>query len=132
MMFIAMVATMVGALNNSLYAEEFGTANFLDEPAVALIKALTLQFPPTLHILPLYIVLLAVLPFVLVGFRSWPKLIFCLVCALVSGPVRQTDRAAGLSWTRRIWAFNPLAWQAQFLLRACLGSRHPWIFLAQA
>src|SRR5262245_64205600 len=43
MMFIAMVATTVGALNSSLYAEEFGAANFLDEPGVAVAKALTLQ-----------------------------------------------------------------------------------------
>src|SRR5918995_5144840 len=72
MMFIAMVAYTVGALNNSLYAEEFGAANFLDEPGLAIAKALTLQFQPAfMHILPLYIVLLAVLPVALAGFRSW-------------------------------------------------------------
>ena len=38
-----------------------------------MIKALTLQFQPEfMDILPLYIVLLAVLPFVLAGFRLWP------------------------------------------------------------
>src|SRR5437879_10314308 len=31
MMFMATVAYTVGALNNSLYAEEFGAANFLNE-----------------------------------------------------------------------------------------------------
>src|SRR5688572_7980049 len=73
MMFMATVAYMIGALNNSLYAEEFGAANFLNEPGVTVVKALTLQFQPTfMGILPLYIVLLAVLPLVLAGFRSWP------------------------------------------------------------
>src|ERR671931_1559432 len=71
-MFMATVAYTVGALNSSLYAEEFGAANFLNEPGLAILKALTLQFQPAfMDILPLYIVLLAVLPFVLAGFRSW-------------------------------------------------------------
>ena len=76
MMFMATVAYTVGALNNSLYAEEFGAANFLNEPGLAVLKALTLQFQPAfMDILPLYIVLLAVLPFVLAGFRSWPGVV---------------------------------------------------------
>jgi hypothetical protein len=45
-MFMAMVAYTVGALNNSLYAEEFGAANFLNEPGLALVKVLMLQFQP--------------------------------------------------------------------------------------
>ena len=108
MMFIAMVAYTAGALNNSLYAEEFGAANFLDEPGVAVAKALTLQFQPAfMHILPLYIVLLAVLPFVMAGFRSWPRvMIIRLLRALAGGPVRQTDRAVGLSWPGRSVAFQ--------------------------
>src|SRR5262245_14555111 len=73
MQFMATVAYMVDALNNSLYAEEFRAADFLKEPGTAVIKALTLQFQPEfMDILPLYIVLLAVLPFVLMGFRLWP------------------------------------------------------------
>lgn len=44
MIFMATVAYTVGALNSSLYAEEFMAADFLNEPGVAVIKALTLQF----------------------------------------------------------------------------------------
>ena len=59
MMFLALVAYTAGALNNSLYAEEFGAANFLNEPGLAVVEALTLQFQPAfMNILPLYIVLL--------------------------------------------------------------------------
>src|SRR5215216_5146085 len=73
MQFMATVAYVVDDLNNSIYAEEFRAADFLKEPGVAVIKALTLQFQPDfMDILPLYIVLLAVLPFVLVGFPLWP------------------------------------------------------------
>ena len=125
MMFIAMVASTVGALNNSLYAEEFGAANFLDEPGVAVAKALTLQFQPAfMHILPLYIVLLAVLPFVLAGFRSWPKAIF--FASFVLWLAVQFDKRIALPaypGPDRVWPFNPLAWQALFLLGAWLGWR---------
>ena len=125
MMFIAMVAYTAGALNNSLYAEEFGAANFLDEPGVAVAKALTLQFQPAfMHILPLYIVLLAVLPFVLAGFRSWPGAI--LFASLALWLAVQLDKRIALSaypGPDGVWPFNPFAWQALFFLGAWLGWR---------
>jgi hypothetical protein len=125
MMFIAMVAYTVGALNSSLYAEEFGAANFLDEPGVAVAKALTLQFQPAfMHILPLYIALLAVLPFVLAGFRSWATAILSVSLALWLGV--QLDKRIALSaypGPDGVWPFNPFAWQALFLLAAWLGWR---------
>ena len=87
MMFLALVAYTAGALNNSLYAEEFGAANFLNEPGLAVVEALTLQFQPAfMNILPLYIVLLAILPFVLAGFRAWPRLIMFASLALWLAP----------------------------------------------
>jgi hypothetical protein len=125
MMFIAMMAYTVGALNNSLYAEEFGAANFLDEPGVAVAKALTLQFQPAfMHILPLYIVLLAVLPFVLAGFRFWPGAIMFASFALWLAV--QLDKRIALSaypGPDGVWPFNPFAWQALFFLGAWLGWR---------
>ena len=125
MMFIATVAYTVGALNNSLYAEEFGAANFLGEPGVAVVKALTLQFQPAfMHILPLYIVLLAVLPFVLAGFRSWSGVIIFTSFALWLAV--QFDKRIALPaypGPDGVWPFNPFAWQALFFLGAWLGWR---------
>ena len=125
MMFIATVAYTVGALNSSLYAEEFGAANFLGEPGVAVVKALTLQFQPAfMHILPLYIVLLAVLPFVLAGFRSWSGVIMFASFALWLAV--QLDKRIALPaypGPDRVWPFNPFAWQALFFLGAWLGWR---------
>jgi hypothetical protein len=125
MMFMAMVAYTVGALNSSLYAEEFGAGNFLDEPALAVVKALTLQFQPAfMDILPLYIVLLVVLPLVLAGFRSWPGVMFFASFALWLAV--QFDKRVALPaypGPDRVWYFNPLAWQALFLLGAWLGWR---------
>ena len=125
MIFMAMVAYSVGALNNSLYAEEFGAANFLDEPGLSVVKALTLQFQPAfMDILPLYIVLLAVLPVVLVGFRSWPTIM--LFASFTLWLAVQFDKRIALPaypGPDRVWFFNPFAWQALFLFGAWLGWR---------
>jgi hypothetical protein len=125
MIFMAIVAYTVGALNNSLYAEEFGAANFLNEPGLAVVKALTLQFQPAfMDILPLYIILLAVLPLVLAGFRSWPGVVIFASFALWLAV--QFDKRIALPaypGPDRVWFFNPFAWQALFLLGAWLGWR---------
>ncbi len=125
MMFMAMVAYTVGALNNSLYAEELGAANFLNEPGLAVVKALTLQFQPAfMDILPLYIVLLAILPFVLALFRSCPRVMLFVSFALWLAV--QFDKRIALPaypGPDQVWFFNPFAWQALFLLGAWLGWR---------
>jgi len=122
-LFMAMVSYTVDTLNNALYVEEFGAANFLNEPGVALIKALLLQFQPAfMDILPLYIVLLAVLPLVLVAFRFWPRTIVFVSLALWVA-VQFDERIAPSAYPGpdRVWFFNPFAWQALFFLGARLG-----------
>ncbi len=99
MVFLAVVAYTEGTLNKSLYSEEFGATNFLNEPGLALVQALILQFQPAfMDILPLYIVLLAVLPVVL---SRVPILaggdMLGLVRAVAGGAVRQSNRAVGVS-----------------------------------
>ena len=134
MIFMATVAYTVGTLNSSLYAEEFLAADFLNEPGVAVIKALSLQFQPAyMDILPLYIVLLAAFPFVLVGFRSWPRVVLGL--SLVLWAIVQLDPRVALPaypGPNRVWFFNPLGWQALFFIGAWLGWRGirdtwPWL-----
>jgi hypothetical protein len=126
MIYMATVASTVGTLNNALYAEEFGAASFLNEPGLALMQALMLQFQPAfMNILPLYIVLLAVLPLVLAGFRSWPVLMLFSSFALWLA-VQFDNRFALPAHPSPdgVWFFNPLAWQALFLLGAWLGWRN--------
>jgi hypothetical protein len=140
MVFLAVVAHTEGVLNKSLYAEEFGATNFLSEPGLALVQALTLQFQPAfMDILPLYIVLLAILPLVLLGFRSWPGVISVASFALWL-TVQFDDRVALAAYPGpdRVWFLNPFAWQALFLLGAWFGWRnihggvswlsHRWLF----
>lgn len=124
-MFIAMMAYTVSSLNNSLYAEELMAADFLNEPAVAVIKALTLQFQPAfMDILPLYIVLLAALPFVLAGYRRWPWVVFAASFALwLAVQISPQVALPAYPGPNRVWYFNPLGWQALFFLGAWLGWR---------
>jgi hypothetical protein len=126
MIFMATVAYTAGALNKSLYAEEFGATNFLNEPGMALVQALMLQFQPNfMDILPLYIALLLVLPFVLAGFRSRPGVIFLASFALWLAV--QFDNRVALSaypGPDRVWFLNPFAWQLLFLLGAWFGWRN--------
>ena len=63
MMFIAEVSYTVTTFNNPMYNDEMRVGDFLEEPHVAIIKALLLEFQPTfLDILPLYILLLVIFP----------------------------------------------------------------------
>jgi hypothetical protein len=140
MMFMATVGFTVGALNNPLYAEEFGAANFLNEPGLAVVKALVLQFQPAfMDILPLYIVLLAVLPLVLTGFKSRAWIV--IFASITLWLAVQFDKRIALSaypGPDHVWFFNPFAWQCLFFLGAWLGWRgnhggvswfkHRWLF----
>jgi hypothetical protein len=130
---LAMVTYTAGALNKWVYAEQFGTISFFNEPGVAVVQALMLRFQPVfMDILPLYIVLLLVLPVVLAGFRSWPAVVFLPSFTLWLAV--QFDSRVALSvypGPDRMWFLNPLAWQALFILGAWFGWRNihggiPW------
>jgi hypothetical protein len=119
--FVAEVSYTVMRFNNPMYAEETRVAGFLAEPHVAVIQALLLQFQPTfLDILPLYIVLLAVFPVILLGLRLHP-----LVALVPSIFLYVAVQAIGLVVPAyppgHVWYFNPLAWQFLFISGAALG-----------
>jgi hypothetical protein len=134
MQFMATTAYLVDTFNNAIYAEELRAADFLKEPGVAVIKALTLQFQPEfMDILPLYIVLLAVLPLVLIGFRLWPAGVLAASFGLWG--VAQFNKSIALPaypGPDHVWFFNPFCWQALFFLGAWCGWRGgregiPWL-----
>ena len=95
----------------------------LVDPLQALVKAVTLSFQPGyLNILPLYFVLIAMLPLLLwLGTRS-------LSVTLVLSAALYT--AAGLTRTNLPsypmeggWFFNPLSWQFLFTIGFALGTK---------
>ena len=119
--FIAEVSYTVTTFNNPMYNEEMRVADFLDEPHVAVIQALLLQFQPTfLDILPLYILMLVIFPVVLIGMQRHPLLVLLPSAALyivvqISGIVVPAYPEG------HVWYFNPLAWQFLFVSAALLG-----------
>jgi hypothetical protein len=119
--FTAEVSYTVLTVNNPLYSDEMRVGDFLVEPHIAVIKALLLQFQPTfLDILPLYIVLLASFPVVLLLLRR-----HTLAAVLPALALYATAHALGLSLpgypTGHVWLFNPLDWQLLFVLGAAFG-----------
>jgi lysophospholipase L1-like esterase len=119
--FTAEVSYTLVALENPLYAEELRVTDFLAEPHIAILNALALRFQPTfLDILPLYIVLLAVFPLILVLLRRslWAALLpsFLLYAAIQVWGYAPKGYPPG-----QHWFFNPLAWQFLFVIGAALG-----------
>jgi hypothetical protein len=122
-LFIAEVSYSAIAFKNPMYNEEMRVADFLDEPHVAVVKALLLQFQPTfLDILPLYIVMLLIFPIILLGMRiHW--LLVLLPSALLYLAVQAFDLSVPAYPEGHLWFFNPLAWQFLFVSGAVLGDR---------
>lgn len=119
--FIAEVSYTVTTFNNPMYNEEMRVGDFLEEPHVAIVKALLLQFQPTfLDILPLYIVLLAAFPLILLALRRQPLLVW-IPCFLLYLAVQVTNLSVLAYPEGHVWYFNPLAWQFLFTAGAALG-----------
>jgi hypothetical protein len=69
-LFIAEVSYTAATFHNPMYTEEMRIAAFLDQPYIAVVKALTLEFQPALlDILPTYIVMLLIFPAALLAMR---------------------------------------------------------------
>ena len=114
----------VTTFNNPMYNDEMRVGDFLDEPHVAIVKALLLEFQPTfLDILPLYILLLVIFPVILLGLR-WRPLIVLFPSFLLYLFVQVTNLRFRLIRKGHVWYFNPLAWQFLFIAGAALG--FPW------
>jgi hypothetical protein len=121
MIFIAEVSYVVTTFKNPMYNEEMRVADFLDEPHIAIVKALTLQFQPTfLDILPLYILLLVIFPIILIGLRLRPVIV--LSASLLLYVVVQLGNISVPAYPEgHVWYFNPFAWQLLFTTGAALG-----------
>lgn len=120
-LFVAEVSYTAAKFNNPMYNEEMRVADFLQEPHIAVIKALTLQFQPAfLDILPMYILVLAVFPAVLLGLRR-NLLLVVVPSVLVYAAVHLFDITVPAYPAGHVWFFNPLAWQLLFVAGAVLA-----------
>src|SRR5215471_18793052 len=109
-------------LHTQNYSEDFRLIKFLQAPDFAIIKTLVLQYQPEfLDILPLYIVLLAFFPIVLLlqRWRPFAPLILSFAIYLMT---------LYFGWEPKTypnndgWFFNPFAWQFLFIVGATAGS----------
>lgn len=137
LIFTAQVAWTAAQFDNPAYAEEMNVVSFLREPHIAVVQALLLSFKPVnLDVLPLYVVLLAGLPIVLLMLSQSRIVTLALSLALYVAANRFHWNLPGYPPGSE-WFFNPFAWQLLFVLGATLGSRvsmgeprlleEPWI-----
>ncbi len=119
--FTAEVSYSMVTFNSPIFSDELRVGDFLAEPHIAIVKALLLQFQPTfLDILPLYIVLLASFPVILLLLRRhWAAALLPALALYVAAHL--------FGWSLpgypagHVWFFNPLDWQLLFVIGACGG-----------
>jgi len=108
-------------LNETSYLETLGFDVFLQAPAGFIVNVLTLSFlPGYLDILPLYIVLLSMVPvLMLLSRRHWALPLaasIALYAVAHAFPINLPNTR-----TAREWFFNPFAWQLLFVIGFTLG-----------
>jgi len=119
--FTAQIARAARKWDNPMYKDEFNVANFLNHPDELIGKALTLQYKPVdLDVLPLYIALVVVSPFVVWCTVRRPNL-------TLAGSVVLYILARYFDWNLpsypkgASWYFNPFAWQLLFFFGTWCG-----------
>jgi hypothetical protein len=128
LLFVAFTAQIVWvsiARDKPSLIEEMELMGLGENPYQAILAAALLQFRPVnLDILPLYIVLLAVFPFVLPAILRWPFAVIGVSLVLYAATCR-------FNWNlpaypeNKVWYFNPLAWQVVFYVGAALAVLGP-------
>ncbi|KJC40548.1 membrane protein [Bradyrhizobium sp. LTSP849] len=119
--FTAQIARTARRWDNPMYKDEFNVANFLAHPDELISKALTLQYKPVdLDVLPLYIVLVLVSPFVLWCLVRRPNLTM-VGSAVLYAFARYFDWNLPSYPSGATWYFNPFAWQLLFFFGAWCG-----------
>jgi hypothetical protein len=122
--FYAVAIGYVAQRGHSHLLDEFNVAGLIEHPVATLSQGLLLKFKPlNLDVLPLYIVIMAGFPPLLVLMRRSPDLALgASACVYVLAHL--------LNWNFRAypsggWYFNPFAWQFLFTMGAwgALGGR---------
>ena len=107
-------ATMLTSID---YVARLHIAPFLSDPAWAIGHIFLLRYvPPYLDILPVYIVILALVPLVMAMARIWDKLPICLSFLVYCGNLLHPVNLSSTPDGDQIWLMNPFAWQFLFFL----------------
>ncbi len=122
--YAAAIGYVAQRYGHSHLLDEFNVAGLIEQPVAALTQGLMLKFKPlNLDVLPLYIVLMAGFPPLLIVMMRWPS---AALAASIS--VYLSARLFGWNFSAYPsggWYFNPFAWQLLFTLGAwaALGGR---------
>lgn len=118
--FLTLVTIMAAAGNKpdgSSYIQSLNLVRFFEEPAPLLVGLMTLTYVPNyFDILPMYMVMLALMPVMLAAerLRSWLPLVLMAVLWL-SAQLGLANFPAE-PWSNRLWFFDPFGWQLLFFL----------------
>lgn len=119
-MFVAVAATVSAAdalLGGTTHTDFLNLRPFFDAPQTGLVGLVTLTYVPNLFdILPMYIVILAMVPGLVLLARLSP-LAPIAASVLIYVAVTLTDfNLPAEPWSDRGWFFNPLCWQILFVI----------------
>ena len=114
---VAEVSCVVIYLGKPFYAEEVAITDFLKQPGIAMVQALLLRYRPlNMDVLPLYCVLMACLPLILLLMRWRANLTLAMSVALYAVALRYDLHFT--AYPNGFWSFNPFAWQMLFVFGA--------------
>ena len=114
---VAEVAYISVGLDKPFYAKEMEVVDFLKQPGIAMAHALLLRYRPlNMDVLPLYIVLMAFLPLILVLIRWRANVTLAMSVALYALCWRYDLHLS--TYPGGFWSFNPFAWQMLFVFGA--------------
>lgn len=128
LLFVAFTAQIVWvsiARDMPSLIEEMELMGLGQNPYQAILEAALLKFRPVnLDVLPLYIVLLAVFPFVLPAIVRWPLGVIAVSLALYAATCRYNWNLPAYP-DDKVWYFNPMAWQVVFYVGAAMAMLGP-------
>jgi len=114
---VAEVSWVVIYLGKPFYAEEVAITDFLKQPGMAMVQALLLRYRPlNMDVLPLYCVLMACLPLILLLMRWRANLTLAMSVVLYAVALRYDLHFT--AFPNGFWSFNPFAWQMLFVFGA--------------
>jgi hypothetical protein len=114
---VAQVSYVTIRFDKPFYAEEVAITDFFRQPGMSMVQALLLRYRPlNMDVLPLYIVLMAFLPLILLLMRWSANLTLAMSVALYAASWRYDLHLT--AYPNGFWSFNPFAWQLLFVFGA--------------
>jgi hypothetical protein len=116
--FIVVAAIMVVAgtrYDGVTYVDSLNLVPFMKDPGHLLVGLLTLTYVPNyFDVLPMYIVILALMPLMIFASRIQRFLPFAIMMALWVATQFGLTRLSAEPWSDRPWFFDPFGWQLLF------------------